>query len=124
MCFDLLKQCKIFSSICRTAYVYITLAVSSNQFTCIACNNYAAYSYIILIFKVSSSICLQIPYSDSTALITKYNLDLIRMQHSTVDHDSIIVKITHVPSRLEVKYLESTILTRCEEPLVILLESD
>jgi hypothetical protein len=55
-------------------------------------------------------------------LISEYNLDLVRVQHSTVDHDAVVVEIPHEPCGLEVEYLEGAVLAGSEEPLVVLLK--
>jgi hypothetical protein len=46
------------------------------------------------------------------------------MQDSSVDHDAIVVKVSHKSRHLEVKDLQGTVLAAREEPLVVFLEAE
>ena len=46
------------------------------------------------------------------------------MQHRSVYHYSIVVKIAHKTEGLEIEYLQRSIFTRCKEPLIIFLKLD
>jgi len=46
------------------------------------------------------------------------------MQHCSVYHYSVVVKIAHKPEGLEIEYLQRSVFTGCKEPLVIFLELD
>lgn len=45
------------------------------------------------------------------------------MQHSSVNHDTMVVEVAHEACHLEIKNFECTILATRKEPLVIFLEA-
>ena len=65
---------------------------------------------------------LEVPNLDLSRLVAKDDLNLVRMQHSAVNHHSIVIALPLVARRVKVKDFDCAVLARDKEPFVLALE--
>jgi len=110
-------------SILRPPDKACALAGPSYESLCVFRNRHSANRHFI-IFRVelSSVVLSEVPDANPAALIPEDDLSLVGVQHCSVDHHTVVIEIPHEAHGFEVKHLQGTVLTRCEEPLVVFLE--
>jgi hypothetical protein len=97
--------------------------IASNKFLCTPGDGYASeWNLIRIHIEFSGFISGQVPNPYAPLLVTKENFTLIWMQNCTVDHDTCIVKVAHIPTCFKVENLKGSVLTGRKKPLIILLK--
>jgi len=81
------------------------------------------WPFVLDTAQVANIIGGQVPYPDSTALVSIDNVGLIWVQNTSVDHHTVVFVVAHESGLFEVKDLQSSIFRRGKEPFIIILKA-
>ena len=110
-------------AILRLPNVARAIARSGYQPLLIFRDSDCAYRYfVVLRVELPRFVLREVPNAHPSTLIAEVDFALVWVQDSRVDHNAIVVEISHKATRLEVEHFQGAILARCEKPLVVLLE--
>ena len=120
---DQLLHRLIIFSVVTTPYEAGALAGPSDESPCVLrYRNCTDWYLIFLRVQLFGRVLSEVPNANSSTLITKDNIALVRMKHSRVYHYTIIIEISHKAACFKVEYLQCAILASSKEPFVVFLE--